>query len=546
MNTALKYALAIIAFALSFGTGHIYAQISAEQTLSIARQLIDNEDYALAVQYLNKAIQAKPYMSEPVYLRGLSKMMLGDYTGAQEDCSKAISLNTYKRDPYRVRGICLLHKGDYTHALADFRQGLSLHPDDRTFLYYTAVAQSLNGEYTQSINSFSRLERLYPSFTSAYYAHARSMLAANDTANALNLLHSIPPENADAADLTLLRAHLAMEQHRWADANKELTAAIRIMPHSDILYLNRGVVRHILSDNNGAISDFRSALELNPDNRQAVANLRHPDTAFVPLPLSDIWLLPAKHDATAKADIHPCPLFALTFTHPYDNLHPVTYHCDELALLNAKGRFPSPLYLSTTAADTPDPDQAVALFAFAEEPVRDVDINKLTARAVAYAMLKNYDSALADLNTVINNAPDRVLPYLERAFIHTAIADNALTSGRHSRTQDRITLEAQRNDALRQAISDLDTALSLDPTLTYVNYNRAALSYLTGQYTDAIKYYTKAIHQNPRLPQAYFNRALSHRQNGDIKAATADWSRAGELGLPAAYVLIRQAEKETH
>lgn len=105
MSGFIRYWLLVVAISISIATATTYAQISAEQTLYIGQQLIDSEDYALAVQYLGKTIQAKPYLAEPYYLRALAKMMLGDYAGAQADCSSAIDRNPYIRDQYRVRGL---------------------------------------------------------------------------------------------------------------------------------------------------------------------------------------------------------------------------------------------------------------------------------------------------------------------------------------------------------------------------------------------------------------------------------------------------------
>ena len=49
-----------------------------------------------------------------------------------------------------------------------------------------------------------------------------------------------------------------------------------------------------------------------------------------------------------------------------------------------------------------------------------------------------------------------------------------------------------------------------------------------------------ALRINPRLAEAYYNRALVRMKLGEKVKAAADLSRAGELGLYDAYSILRQ------
>ena len=59
--------------------------------------------------------------------------------------------------------------------------------------------------------------------------------------------------------------------------------------------------------------------------------------------------------------------------------------------------------------------------------------------------------------------------------------------------------------------------------------------------TQAIADYTKAIALDAHLAEAYYNRGLAHMTLKHQKEATADLSKAGELGLYAAYSLLAGA-----
>lgn len=66
------------------------AQINTDRVMAIGRNALYFEDYVLSIQYFNQVINAKPYLSDPYFYRGLAKINLDDFQGAESDCSEAI------------------------------------------------------------------------------------------------------------------------------------------------------------------------------------------------------------------------------------------------------------------------------------------------------------------------------------------------------------------------------------------------------------------------------------------------------------------------
>jgi len=64
------------------------AQINTDHMMTIGRNALYFEDYVLSIQYFNQVIKAKPYLAEPYFFRGVAKLYLEDYAGAEDDCSK--------------------------------------------------------------------------------------------------------------------------------------------------------------------------------------------------------------------------------------------------------------------------------------------------------------------------------------------------------------------------------------------------------------------------------------------------------------------------
>lgn len=520
--------------------------------MAIGRDLLADGDYMRAIRYFNMAIKAKPYLTEPFTLRGVSKMMLGDYDGAREDCSQAIALNKYKLEPYRVRGLCLLHQHCDSAALADFTTAALRSPADRNFLYYKSLCLSHLKQYARSNATLDTLLRFHPRYTPAYTARAANLLQMADTAAAVRTLQSGLTLDGNKLPLHIMLADIAAARGNWRLAVAQLDNALAISPHDDELINNRGAALLMTGDRRGAASDFDYALRLNPANKNATYNRRLLSGAVSGEPLTTPYRnkeLEGQSSALladlTTVEVRPFGLFALSFTHPYADMLPVAYPYPELAAVNASHRLPSGLYLSPEADETPDPEQALALFSFAEElgtETSRTDSRQQLGRAVAFAMLQDYDAALETLDALITAHPDLVLPRLERAYVNAArIA--AEKPREHVQLPYQLASQLPTATDYTNVLADLDAALQLDPHMSFVWYDRGVICMRTGNTREAIKCYTRALEIDSDFMQALFNRGLMYASAGEKEAAAADLRRAGELGAPGAYAELRKLSR---
>lgn len=517
--------------------------------MAIGRDLMAMEDYILAIQYFNQAIKAKPYMSDPYYLRGLSKMMLEDYTGAETDCSRAIARNQYKTEPYRIRGFCHLRLRQDSLALNDFNEGLKYAPMNRSFLYYKGIAESALGRHAAADSTFAYILRFNPKYTEARIAGIHNKLLANDTTAALRDIEATISSDRYSAKPYVIRSQIHADRQEWPEAIASLDKAIALDPKNAVLYVNRSIARAMNGDKKGALSDCAIALNIDPEDKNASATNKMllSETACLTPSFSDNHDLDIEHplaglkntikETSSKNDKYkPIGLFALTFTHPYTDIRPATNAYRELDALNTSHTLPSPLYLSHTPGDTPDAEQAVALFAYAENfdanPQSAMTYPHYMGRAVAFTMLKNYEAAIADINKAIALRPDLTSPLLQRAYLHIAAAEAARLTGRF---RDPALLEAKTNEARKLALADLDAIIAIDPHMSYAWYDKGLILYDAADYTEAAHAFSKAIEINPDFAEAIFNRGLSYALLGDIPNAATDFSKAGELGVIAAY-----------
>ena len=249
-----------------------FSQTNAEQVLTIGRNVLSMDDYMLAIQYFNKAIKAKPYLSDPYFFRALAKLNLDDYAGAEADCTIAIENNKFKTEAYKLRGFARQIQGKDSLAIEDYNIGLSYNPVDKNFLFYKAVALTDLKKYDEADSTFTILLKQYPRDDNGYTARARLNLERNDTTAAIEDIEKALSISKSQINPYLMKAEIYWIRKDWQNASDAIDAAIRLRPELPGLYVNRAFIRYNSDDFFGAMSDYNYALELDPDNTPAYFN----------------------------------------------------------------------------------------------------------------------------------------------------------------------------------------------------------------------------------------------------------------------------------
>ncbi len=271
LSHTIRILLLLVAIVASRGLS-LRAQTDAEQVLTIGRNVLSMNDYMLAIQYFNQAIKAKPYMSEPYYLRAFAKMSLDDYAGAEADCSLALERNKFHTETYKLRGFARQQLGLDSLAVEDYDIGLRYNPQDKWFLFYKGVAETQLRRDAEADSTFAKLLRLYPGFDDAYSARGRLRALEGDTVAALADISKAIDLSRTQLQPYLLRADLLVHQRKWEEALKDMDEAIKLKPHEADYYLNRAFIRYNMDDYFGAMADYNYTLELEPHNSAALFN----------------------------------------------------------------------------------------------------------------------------------------------------------------------------------------------------------------------------------------------------------------------------------
>lgn len=242
------------------------AQLNTDRVMAIGRNALYFEDYVLSIQYFNQVISSKPYLSEPYYYRGLAKMNLDDYQGADEDCTLSIDRNPFVVSAYQVRGLARIHLKNYEGAIADYKQAVFLDPMNIGVHHNLALCYLQKGDYKAADGALADLLKLNEKYVAAYLMGAQSALKQKDTVRAItNLDKSIELDKYEG-DPYQARAGIYMQQSKWKLAKEDYDVAIKYLPKDVGNYINRALANFHLLHYNETLTDYDSAIELDPNN----------------------------------------------------------------------------------------------------------------------------------------------------------------------------------------------------------------------------------------------------------------------------------------
>ncbi len=250
-----------------------HSQINTEQVMRVGQNALYFEDYMLSIQYFNQAIQAKPYLAKPYFLRAVAKINLEDYEGAEADASKALELNPFLTDAWEARGVARQNLGRDRGAISDYRKALELLPRNRQIMFNMALAETQVKDYASADSTFDQILKYYPNFDNAYIGRARMRLSSGDTVAAMSDIDKALSLNHNALNAYIMRADIAINSKKdHKSALTDMNEAIKLQPRLSGLYINRAFLRYNTDDYFGAMADFDYAIELDPLNTAALFN----------------------------------------------------------------------------------------------------------------------------------------------------------------------------------------------------------------------------------------------------------------------------------
>jgi len=146
-----------------------------------AKLLIGKEKIEMAVQDLNKAIEADEADYESYYLRGYCHLKLEDINLANDDFAKSIQLNSRHVPSIQNKAFTSFKLGKYDEAVTDFSRLLEMNPGDTGTLLNRGLSRLKLEKYQSAYDDLSMVISTDPMHAVAYYNRASAAIGMNNS-----------------------------------------------------------------------------------------------------------------------------------------------------------------------------------------------------------------------------------------------------------------------------------------------------------------------------------------------------------------------------
>ena len=207
----------------------VISQINTDRVLLMGRNALHYEDYVLSIRYFNQVIDAKPFLSEPYFFRGLAKFYLEDFTGAEADCAKAIEINPFIPRNYELRGLCQINLKDFSGAIRSYEKLLDIEPMNKNAWHNLVLCHIEQKNYQAANDGLDQMVRFWSKDPEVYTTRAQVALLEKDTVACLAQVEKALDINPYTERAWAIRALVSYEQKDY----KRITI-LRIIWHISI------------------------------------------------------------------------------------------------------------------------------------------------------------------------------------------------------------------------------------------------------------------------------------------------------------------------
>ncbi|MCD4711289.1 MAG: tetratricopeptide repeat protein, partial [Bacteroidales bacterium] len=206
------------------------------------------------------------------YYRALSEIRDGMDAQAMNDLDRAIDLKEDFALAYHERAGIRRRGGDFQGSHFDYQLAIGHEPGFALAYNNMGSVKILMGDYNGAIKDYSKALELNPELVIALNNRGYARYFTGDKEGALQDFNAAITNGAQLASAKLNKASLLAGQGQMIPALSLLDETLLEHPGEALLYLNRGLVRELTGDLDGACEDWHRAIELGADEANEFIN----------------------------------------------------------------------------------------------------------------------------------------------------------------------------------------------------------------------------------------------------------------------------------
>ena len=520
-------------FAQVIGIDPYNAEIYAARAVTYL-QMARYED---ALNDNDMALSIKPNMVMAYINRGVAKSYLGKHDEAINDLDRALQLDVFNPDIYFKRAMVNARAENNDAALSDLNEALKLDNANPLYYYNRATTYLHVGDTVSAMNDYEKVNELDKRNALTYFNRGILYSIRKDYRNALQMFDFVTQINPKNIYGYFNRSMVYCELKRWTDAETDLNKVIQLKPDFVGAWINRSAVRYEKGDEKAASLDRRHALYLMTKDERTNAKSKYQQYADSTY-LSKI--ISFESDFVNSANMLNLPQYANTEIVPFPDFILTAMQNDEYVFINGKKRFYIDAELVKVNENLPfklvvqNSDNSImpAKISKGDFAKADGDL-----RCLLEAMLLHRDSRYDEAEKKYAAISDKTY------HCYSLLNLSAMMYEAMKESETPLVIgEAVAPPSVDVApiIGMLETGLASAGNNPYIWFNLGNMHLRNKDYNRAIDDYSEAIMLNPDLAEAYYNRALTLVFIDELQLAAADLSRAGELGVSEAYLVLKR------
>lgn len=530
----------------------------------------DMKDYSGAENTFESLIDAHPGFDDAYIGRARLRLLKTDTIAAAEDINHALKINRNAVNGYLLRAdIAMNSAHDFHAALADMNEAIKLRPRQAGFFINRAYLRYMTDDYFGAMADYDYALQLEPDNAVALFNRGMLRSEVHDINKAIDDFTAVLRLDPGEYKAMYNRAMLLADIEDYDAALRDLDAVIAAYPDFAAAYFMRYDVYRRKGDRRHAQSDYDRSLALaksdkgvmNPDSvrqsrRETQEEVKHrfeslalvEDNAEPEHVLNNQNIRGRVQDNRFAIEIEP--MFEITYYSSPTELKQNGDYLREVDDVNATRALRFLLQVTNHLPSLSDESSIAAHFRsidyynsyIATHPPRAIDY---FGRAMDFITIRDYSSAITDLDRAIDLTPDFTLAYLVRANArHNELLLNRGNTDDTAPSPARASLGAREHEAAYSAIiADLDQAIKLSPEMAIAYFNKGVALAEMGDLTSALSAFAKAIELKPDFGEAYYNRGYVYLNLGNREPGNRDLSKAGELGVVPSYNLLKRMTK---
>ncbi len=517
--------------------------------ISLAKLKLYLKKYYGCIGDCRTAIRLGCEDESPWLLKGTAEWSLERFDEAAADFRKAMQINPRNAYPLIQMGSMFLEREQPDSAIDYLSRAIAMDTNNLYAVFNRSLARIKNKDLDGALQDLDKVIRLSPYNSYAYFNRALVLYEKGDKSGAVKDLGIVIKLNPQHVTSYFYRGSIRAELKDYAGALEDLNKAIALYDDNADAYMARSEVKSRLKDQAGAMKDYQRAMEISEKDPLHPEKISEEKKSYLESIVRMTGDFEEMNTAGSKfqnqvieiqlRDIYyyfpgKAPFELIRLYDTYGKLH---YPGNIIALANQPGIWKDSAYLAEIDRES------VRI-----ETGRDL-LPSMMRRATSFAILQKYNQAFTDIDSILATDSSYVLAWFMRGVARYGLIrlirsledyGDQITIGRsNSGLKDQVVTEDPEHTFAKVA-GDLSRAITLDTGFYFAYYNRGVVYCSMGEYRKAADDFTTAIGIHSNFPEAYYNRGLIYILLNETIRGCEDLSRAGELGIPDAYRVIKR------